>query len=76
MYLVVLKSHKELLEEQQFKIFQLPALLPHGKLFKQSLLYQTNWLKGCITNKRNSQQFFSGELTHAADLQNQLFLFH
>lgn len=71
---MVLESHKEHLEEWQFKISQLPALLSHAKLIKQLLLCNTNWLKGSIINKRNSQQIFTDELTHAADLQNQLLL--
>lgn len=71
---MVLKSHNEHSEEWQFKIFQLPALFLHAKLIKQLLLCKTNRLKRCIINKRNSQQVFTDELTHAADLQNQLLL--
>lgn len=73
---MVLKAHKKHLEEWQFKIFQLPALLSHAKLIKQLLLCKTNWLKGRIINKRNSQQIFTDELTPGADLQNQLLLLH
>lgn len=73
---MVLKSHEEHLEEWQFKIFQLPAPLSHAKLIKQLLLHKTSWLKGCIINKRNSQQIFTDDLTHAADLQKQLLLLH